>query len=280
MTRTDQSYFYPVLREGLSDYVDGSVFKLEVTNERIEDHADFQKFCFECKVWLSNVELIKLVNDGQAKLLVVLYCSATMQRLTFEISNIGKFEPFDIPATQVFGHVELQPLIVLRKNEIDFKPSGANTEYGSSSFTLKRGAFLAIGDALRVTFNSERLDKRSFFRVQQSDDLDVNVYEFLTAPDQITILMGSNVWQAWQLLTSDLDEKPYLFMSIYKDLLQEAVQVAINAPSDFVWAEKLMDLMLANGINPQGNPSPTDIHKAVLKLLGRDGIERVIADEN
>ncbi len=280
MTRTDQSYFYPVLREGLSDYVDGSVFKLEIANERIEDQGDSQKFCFNCKVWLSNVELINLVNDGQAKLLLVIYCSATMQRLTREISTIGEFEPFDIPATQVFGHVELQPLVVLRRNEIDFKPSGANAEYGPSSFKLKRGAFLAIGEAMRVTFSSERLDKRSFFRVQQSDDLDKNVYEFLTAPDQITILMGSNVWQAWNLLTSDLDEKPYLFMSIYKDLLQEAVQVAITAPSDLVWAEKLMDLMQAHGINPQGNPSPTDIHKAVLKLLGRDGIERVIADEN
>jgi hypothetical protein len=280
VTRTDQSYFYPVLREGLSDYVDGSVFKLEIANERIEDQGASQKFCFDCKVWLSNVELINLVNDGQAKLLLVIYCSATMQRLTREISTIGEFEPLDIPATQVFGHVELQPLVVLRRNEIDFKPSGANAEYGPSSFKLKRGAFLAIGEALRVTFSSERLDKRSFFRVQQSDDLDKNVYEFLTAPDQITILMGSNVWQAWNLLTSDLDEKPYLFMSIYKDLLQEAVQVAITAPSDFVWAEKLMDLMQAHGINPQGNPSPTDIHKAVLKLLGRDGIERVIADEN
>ena len=40
-----------------------------------------------------------------------------------------------------------------------------------------------------------------------------------------------------------------------------------------------MDLMHDHGINPQVNPSPIDIHKAVLKLIGRDGIERIIADE-
>jgi hypothetical protein len=138
---------------------------------------------------------------------------------------------------------------------------------------------LAIGDALRTSFTTERLDKRSFFRVQQSNDLDPNVYEFVTAPQQITILMGANAWKAWNLMTSDLEEKPYLFMSIYKDLLQEAVQSAVNSPGEFVWAEKLMDLMHDHGINPQGNPSPVDIHKAVLKLIGRDGIERIIADE-
>jgi hypothetical protein len=40
-----------------------------------------------------------------------------------------------------------------------------------------------------------------------------------------------------------------------------------------------MDLMQDHGISTQGNPSPIDIHKAVLKLIGRDGIERIIADE-
>jgi hypothetical protein len=279
VTKSDKSFFYPVLREGLSDYADGSVFKIDLANSRIVDEANEQKFCFDGKVSLSNMNLMKLVNDGQAKLVLVVYCSATMLRLTLEISKVGVLESFEIPANQLIGNVDFQPLVVLKSKEIDFKPSGANTEYGVATFKLKRGAFLAIGDALRVSFTTERLDKRSFFRVQQSNDLDPNVYEFVTAPQQITILMGSNAWKAWNLLTSDSEEKPYLFMSIYKDLLQEAVQSAINSPGEFVWAEKLMDLMQDHGISPQGNPSPLDIHKAVLKLIGRDGIERIIADE-
>lgn len=279
MTKSDKSFFYPVLREGLADYTDGSVFGIEIANRQIVDESNSQKFCFECKVSLSNKNLIRLVNEGEAKLLLVLYCGSTMQRFTMEITKVGSFESFEISANQLIGNVELQPLVVIKSEEIDFRPSGANKEYGSSSFTLKRGAFLAIGDALRTSFTTERLDKRSFFRVQQSNDLDPNVYEFVTAPQQITILMGANAWKAWNLMTSDLEEKPYLFMSIYKDLLQEAVQSAVNSPGEFVWAEKLMDLMHDHGINPQVNPSPIDIHKAVLKLIGRDGIERIIADE-
>lgn len=279
MTKSDKSFFYPVLREGLTDYTDGSVFSIEIANRQIVDESNSQKFRFECKVSLSNKNLIRLVNEGEAKLLLVLYCGSTMQRFTKEISKVGSSESFEIPANQLIGNVDLQPLVVLKSKEIDFKPSGANAEYGSSSFMLKRGAYLAIGDALRTSFTTERLDKRSFFRVQQSNDLDPNVYEFVTAPQQITILMGANAWKVWNLMTSDLEEKPYLFMSIYKDLLQEAVQSAVNSPGEFVWAEKLMDLMHDHGINPQGNPSPVDIHKAVLRLIGRDGIERIIADE-
>lgn len=279
MTKSDKSFFYPVLREGLTDYTDGSVFSIEIANRQIVDESNSQKFRFECKVSLSNKNLIRLVNEGEAKLLLVLYCGSTMQRFTKEISKVGSSESFEFPANQLIGNVDLQPLVVLKSKEIDFKPSGANAEYGSSSFMLKRGAYLAIGDALRTSFTTERLDKRSFFRVQQSNDLDPNVYEFVTAPQQITILMGANAWKVWNLMTSDLEEKPYLFMSIYKDLLQEAVQSAVNSPGEFVWAEKLMELMQDHGINPQGNPSPIDIHKAVLKLIGRDGIERIIADE-
>jgi hypothetical protein len=279
VTKSDKSFFYPVLREGLTDYTDGSVFSIEIANRQIVDESNSQKFRFECKVSLSNKNLIRLVNEGEAKLLLVLYCGSTMQRFTKEISKVGSSESFEIPANQLIGNVDLQPLVVLKSKEIDFKPSGANAEYGSSSFMLKRGAYLAIGDALRTSFTTERLDKRSFFRVQQSNDLDPNVYEFVTAPQQITILMGANAWKVWNLMTSDLEEKPYLFMSIYKDLLQEAVQSAVNSPGEFVWAEKLMDLMHDHGINPQGNPSPVDIHKAVLRLIGRDGIERIIADE-
>jgi hypothetical protein len=279
VTKSDKSFFYPVLREGLTDYTDGSVFSIEIANRQIVDESNSQKFRFECKVSLSNKNLIRLVNEGEAKLLLVLYCGSTMQRFTKEISKVGSSESFEIPANQLIGNVDLQPLVVLKSKEIDFKPSGANAEYGSSSFMLKRGAYLAIGDALRTSFTTERLDKRSFFRVQQSNDLDPNVYEFVTAPQQITILMGANAWKVWNLMTSDLEEKPYLFMSIYKDLLQEAVQSAVNSPGEFVWAEKLMELMQDHGINPQGNPSPIDIHKAVLKLIGRDGIERIIADE-
>ncbi len=279
MAKLNKAFFYPVLRDGRFDYIDGSLFTIEVLNQRIVDEADTQKFCFDCKVILSNQNLINLVNDGKAKFLIVLYCGSTMQRITKEISRVGVAESFDVPANQLIGNVEFEPILVTANDGIDFKPSGINNEYGTASFKLKRGAYLAIGDATQTSFTTERLDKRSFFRVKQSSDLDPNVYEFVPFPKQITILMGTNAYKVWNLMSSDSEKMPYLFMSVYKDLLQEALQSAINSPGEFVWAEKLMELVEDLGLDFHAISSHTDIHKAVLKLIGEDGVERIIANE-
>ena len=45
MTKSDKSFFYPVLREGLADYTDGSVFGIEIANRQIVDESnDFEEY--------------------------------------------------------------------------------------------------------------------------------------------------------------------------------------------------------------------------------------------
>jgi hypothetical protein len=141
---------------------------------------------------------------------------------------------------------------------------------------------LAVGEREIFPISFSRRSFQDLIRVQTSTELDKNEYEISLASNIITINMGTNVRQAWELMSSDANYRSFLFISIYKDTFVEALSALVSGDDveEFAWARKLTETFEKVGLDITDEADFTKLNRAVLRLLGKKGIEQVIANVN
>jgi hypothetical protein len=182
----------------------------------------------------------------------------------------------------VLGSLEIEPFIIAVTQIGQYCPEGLNEEYGDLKFEIDPGVTLAVGEREIFPISFMRRSFQDFIRVQTSIELDKNEYEISLASNIITINMGSNVRQAWELMSSDANYRSFLFISIYKDTFVEALSALVSGDDveEFAWARKLTEIFEKVGLNISDDADFAKLNRAVLRLLGKKGIEQVIANVN
>ena len=227
---------------------------------------------------LRNRNLLQLIQNGNAAFFLSFYSSETLFKRLIKVENLeGKIL---LPRGAVLGSLEVEPLIIATTEIKQFSPDGLNLEYGNLSFTIEAGATLAIGERVIFPISLMRRSFQDLIRVQTSLELDKNEYEISLASNVITINMGTNVRQAWELMSSDSHYRSFLFISIYKDTFVEALTALVSGDDveEFAWAKKLSDTFEKVDLNVRDEADFTKINRAVLRLLGKRGIEQVITN--
>jgi hypothetical protein len=270
-------YQHPVLRSGSLDYVDSStfesIFEVKISGESVKDTVQVSY-----TLQIRNKSLLALLDKGQASIYLAFYSAETLFKQLIQIKELSG--QLQLQRGAVMGSLEIEPLIVASQKIIGFSPPGINKEYGNIQFEIERGAPLAIGERDIFPISFARRTFQDLIRVQTSTELDKNEYEISFASNVITIIMGINVRQAWELMSADSSYRPFLFISIYKDTFLEALLALVSGDDveEFAWAKKLIDNFEKVGLDISRETDFATLNRAVLRLLGKKGIEQVITN--
>jgi hypothetical protein len=265
------------LRSGSLDYVDSStfesIFEVKISGESVKDTVQVSY-----TLQIRNKSLLALLDKGQASIYLAFYSAETLFKQLIQIKELSG--QLQLQRGAVMGSLEIEPLIVASQKIIGFSPPGINKEYGNIQFEIERGAPLAIGERDIFPISFARRTFQDLIRVQTSTELDKNEYEISIASNVITIIMGINVRQAWELMSADSSYRPFLFISIYKDTFLEALLALVSGDDveEFAWAKKLIDNFEKVGLDISRETDFATLNRAVLRLLGKKGIEQVITN--
>ena len=279
MPSKNRIYQHPVLRNGSTDYADGSTFE---SNFVVAISGNLSKDTVEVSYVLQvrNRHLLSLIENGKAAFFLSFYSSETLFKRLIKVENMkGQLH---LPSGAVLGSLEIEPFIIAVTQIGQYCPEGLNEEYGDLKFEIDPGVTLAVGEREIFPISFMRRSFQDLIRVQTSTELDKNEYEISLASNIITINMGTNVRQAWELMSSDANYRSFLFISIYKDTFVEALSALVSGDDveEFAWARKLTETFEKVGLNISDEADFAKLNRAVLRLLGKKGIEQVIANVN
>ena len=277
MASKNRIFQYPVLRGNSKDYVDNSILEALCTVEIVGDSIkDSVKLNYE--IVLRNIPLSLLVDDKSAAVFISVYCSETLFKTSIELEQLQG--EIILPRGSIVGNLEVEPMLIATKDIDGFRPAGINLEYGEVEFDIEKGSPLGIGERDVFPISFVRRSFQDLIRVQTAPALHKDEYEISLASNVITINMGTNVRQAYELMSSDVALRPFLFISIYKDTFVEAVNAIVGGEDvdEFAWAQKLQKTFETVGIDLKEEADFSKINGAVLRLLGEKGIERMISN--
>jgi hypothetical protein len=273
-----KTFFHPVLRESTRDFVDGSVFSVEL-KPRLNQEKNNENLCIDYKVNLTSPGIRAQLADGAAKVFLDLYSKETLTRiLSSLVDGEGSIE---FKPGQLLGNLEVQASVIATQALKSYSPAGINKEYGDSKFTVSAGSILAVGEKILLPLSFKRIKLESLIRVQLSKDLDPDVYELNLDSDFITILMGESFHALWDIMRSDNAVKPYLALSIYKDTFVEALSLIhkTEEAEEFSWAQALIARCEKSDIKLEELTNFSSQNQAALKLLRELGVHKLIASE-
>ena len=278
MSNLSKTFFHPVLRESTRDFVDGSVFSVELKPRLNQDKAN-ENLCIDYKVNLTSPGIRAQLADGAAKVFLDLYSKETITRILSPlVDDEGSIE---FKAGQLLGVLEVQASVIATQALNNYSPTGINKEYGDSKFAVSSGSILAVGEKILMPLSFKRIKLESLIRVQLSKDLDPDVYELNFDSNLITILMGESFHALWDIMRSDNAVKPYLAISIYKDTFVEALSLIhkTEEAEEFSWAQALIARCENSGIKLDELTNFSSQNQAALKLLRELGVHKLIASE-
>ena len=149
---------YPVLCEENDDYVDCSFnIKTEVKEELNDIVIDFSVNIE------NNEELLWLVRDGVANIIIHVECSHTAYRKIFRV--VGERKTIKIPKSKVNIEVALLGAIIANREIKHYVNNKLNEDYREEDLYFPKGAILAYRNlpTVRVIKNYEELKKDDAF---------------------------------------------------------------------------------------------------------------------
>jgi len=277
MSFRPRSYPHPVLSPYSKDYVDGSEFF-----GSFERRSESGFLVIDYVLALTSARLNEYCLPGVgAKIYLDVYVSGT--RFRNLVKSDGLSGSLKLPESAIHGTVEITPLLVSQRDVV-LEFAGINKEYSSSQFSVKQGDLLAHGptEALEADHQRSSTDSESWIKFSLAADLQPDEYEIAPINDAIMVYTGTNVQTVLGAMRADPNMKPYLFMSIYKDVFVEAVATILDRyrteeEADEAWAKGLThyidskDMSLSEILDDDRN----SIQKFVLRMLAGDGVAEI-----
>lgn len=176
---------------------------------------------------------------------------------------------------QLYGRVSITPFIVATSSIEDFNPPNRHPEWGGGTFRVKAGEVIALGAPTKFDISHKLSRKRSMLNLVLSEDMDPEVYRIDASDDVIVVTAGVAVRRAIQIMAKDPTKKPALFMSVFKDVLQQGLIQAKQNGGDQLWVRSLEPKL---GIEHLDELTDQEIWDAPQRLLFEKGAKKIVAE--
>ena len=274
MKLNSQAYPYPVLtsEEGAAaDYRDSA---FQCTLDIVGSIDEHQKFKLEYSFLLSNDEIAALIENDEASFALEISCTETLKR---EMKFLQQYGEFEVDASELYGKVEFTPVVVVRKQGLEFTSVDLNEEFAGAKFTLNTGDIIAIDDVWSkyIEFNSLAFD--TLVRVETDDGLEPLQYRIEPSPSFVTIWMGKELRELWNEIRASKKHKPALMMSIYKDVIYIALEDLIedNDADSQLWARSLRSKLAELDITLPEESDFNSINMIAQRLVNDGGVKKL-----
>jgi hypothetical protein len=217
MKFSPRSLPHPVLNNG--DDIVGFGFQ---TN--FEVAVDKQNYYLKVSFDLSHPGLLALIQEQQAQYVVHVECGASFYRKRFSLSESS--DTIKIGADFLRDRVEVNFFICAIAPLSAYLPKGAHPDYGSTSFTIRKGDILATAEGR--TFDAEKdydaLKKvSSIMIIRESPTLDAGPFVVDFTRERIEIILSKEDYRAYSLLKTNPKLAAALTGTIVLPVLLDAI---------------------------------------------------------
>ena len=139
MLKSNLCYPYPILRNESIDY------KTAVFNVRINKEIDNSSYTFKCEYTISSDYINKLVEEGKAKVGVIIKSNAVWFRNFYDITYNNTIT---IDSRDIYGRVYILPCIVATTNIDNFYSNEFDEEFRMTNIKINAGEIIGLSDEL------------------------------------------------------------------------------------------------------------------------------------
>ena len=281
MTYRAKAYPYPVLSSFSNDFDDGSSLQIQIDPDEafgdIEGENAESGFSLAYEIELSCESMEEYLVHARPRVVIDVDCRTTLFREFRTLDSLSGeigFEPGEI-----CGEVTITPLIVADRDDTEYRPSRINAEFGSDPHLIRRGDILAIGNSVVVELEFNRILEEDLLTVQFTDDIEYdNIYKFSFNGSKIIVFAGEKLREPIARMRSDNELQPFLFMSIWKDCLNAALDylagLGEGATEEVVWGRRLNARLEEIG-RPLIPDSPDEQAVTAQLLVAPHGIDKL-----
>ena len=244
-----KAYTHPVLAFFSPNYLPGNRFDCLVDLNSDEKATLIAKVAFN----LENDYLAELIVGGKAGLASDVLSSETISRRFYWVEGFEtEVSFFDI---DLFGEVEIAPLLVAKENISVFRPEYINPEYSRKEFFVAKGAPLAIAPVFVAEIQPDYLQRINPFEIVSRENKDPHWYELDTTSNKLVLSVSGDLFAAISLAKSDSNLAHMLFPAIYQDAVEGAIQeMQVEGSESRYWSRSLRDHLIESGIALDGAP--------------------------
>lgn len=142
-------FAYPVLSNFNDDYI--NVKFIAGTTGELNKTA--KKSIIKTYVEIEDSYMNKLIDNGQAEVIMKVYCSTTKFRKIYTL-NRGN-DQIEIRNRDINKNVEINTFIVSKENIDKYYSDNFNNDYKGFKFNIEKGAILAIGKEENIFFEKD-----------------------------------------------------------------------------------------------------------------------------
>ena len=243
-----RSYPHPVLRSDSNDY-EGMHFSAKIS----AGITDEEMIKLDIIWSLTDRAIRAKLFSQEFSLTLMVKCSNTffLHYYKFKSKDLDQaISELLIPSKLLYGDVELKPMIFVSEDVESFFSEDFNPEFKSSTFDLKRGSFVAVGQSQIITPLRKKIDFKNYVLAKESDDVPKYQYEISVdaSSAHIEIIMGKNLYEVFSTKYKLDEDTEYFFMSIYKDCFYSALECIVENPDiEHEWAKALIERLGAFG---------------------------------
>ena len=192
---------YPILnaKETLSSF-NNSIFNFDYTEDQDAEYY----YLNNVHLNLSDKNLKKLIQNNKASARIVIECSRTLYRNSFEVGLEDK--NIKIPIGFLRGPVEISCFILANENINDYYSESFNSIYGDYKFNIDKYDLLAIDDGYntKIDFDESKDNKvASIFLVVSNADENANTMDIEIKSKNIKVSLPSKEYGYYTNLKND-----------------------------------------------------------------------------
>jgi hypothetical protein len=202
----------------------------------------------------SSESLARLIDKGSASYVLHVECGNTLYREAFDFAEQNK--RIDIPANKVNGTTEINCFVRATKDLEKYRVDGAHDDYGSTTFQVRTGDILAVGEG--QTFEAESQDTLrrigSIMVIEESARSDEHPMEVQFANNRIRIMLCKPDFARYRELKSIPVLASHLTTTIVLPVLTESlhlIQEGTAELEDLRWYRNLETRMNDLGLRDQ-----------------------------
>jgi hypothetical protein len=216
--------------------------------------------------------LEELCEKGLAERALLFESPESLHRSSLRVGSKGRIAKGN---GELFGRVGITPFVIAKAPITDYNPPNRHPEWGDGSFLVNPGELLAIGELFRVEISHKLARQQAMIDLVLSEEMDPEVYRIDAGDDVIVVNAGRDIRKVFEIMKRDSAKKPALFMSLFKDVLQQGLIQSRESGGEQIWVRSLEKEL---GIDSIEAMTDEEMWDAPQRLLYKFGGKKILAE--
>ncbi|MDC7993539.1 hypothetical protein [Altibacter sp. HG106] len=226
MVYNNREYPHPVL--GIENAIKGKF------NVHLSVKAGKDTIKIEPVFDLENMDIISMIQNGQALFATQVYCRSTMYRSLFK-SESSVQQKIIIPTKELRNEVQLDFFVCAAKDIKDYCNSQAHADYNGVYFQLGKGEILAYGGqgVFHANKTPEELKAISSFMQIEKTEKENGPIQNSYHGEKIIVQLSKNDYEKYRDIAGHQYAEQLLHSSVVLPALMDAIEIVKDPTSEF-----------------------------------------------